>query len=93
VTFTLTCPTDPAGPSPSWKVALSLPITKVNNRPPSRRLELSIGETQASLRAPTTRQAVPPNHVFDPLVSKANLNVTVHHHASFVLNAVVTLRL
>jgi len=72
-------------------VALSLPITKVNNRPPSRRLELSIGETQASLRAPTTRQAVPPNHVFDPLVSKANLNVTVHHHASFVLNAVVTL--
>jgi DNA-binding beta-propeller fold protein YncE len=34
---------------------------------------------------------VPPDHVFNPLVSKANLNVTVHHHASFVLNAVVTL--
>ncbi len=84
-------PNGPGGPIAQLEGGSLITYYKVNNRPPSRRLELSIGETQASLRAPTTRQAVPPNHVFDPLVSKANLNVTVHHHASFVLNAVVTL--
>ncbi|WP_443699836.1 YncE family protein [Pseudomonas sp.] len=84
-------PNGPSGPIAQLDGGSLVLYYRVNNRPPSRRLELSIGETQASLRAPTTRQAVPPDHVFNPLVSKANLNVTVHHHASFVLNAVVTL--
>lgn len=84
-------PNGPSGPIAQLDGGSLVLYYRVNNRPPSRRLELSIGETQASLLAPTTRQAVPPDHVFNPLVSKANLNVTVHHHASFVLNAVVTL--
>jgi YVTN family beta-propeller protein len=86
-------PNGPSGPIAQLDGGSLVLYYRVNNRPPSRRLELSIGETQASLLAPTTRQAVPPDHVFNPLVSKANLNVTVHHHASFVLNAVVTLHL
>ncbi|WP_443697060.1 YncE family protein [Pseudomonas sp.] len=84
-------PNGPSGPIAQLDGGSLVLYYRVNNRPPSRRLALSIGETQASLLAPTTRQAVPPDHVFNPLVSKANLNVTVHHHVSFVLNAVVTL--
>ncbi|ASV37274.1 hypothetical protein CI807_14115 [Pseudomonas sp. NS1(2017)] len=64
---------------------------EVNDRPPSIKLTLNIGAPQASLPAPTTRQAVPPSHIFDPLISKANLNVIVRQHASFVRNAIVTL--
>ena len=66
----------------------------INNgveRPRSNAVTVDIGDFQASLPAPVPRQAPPPGYVFDPEVSKGNLNVTVTRHAAFVVGAIVTL--
>lgn len=70
--------------------ALSLHYT-VNGGPPSRRLNLYVGALRAILPAPITREAVPPDHVFDPNKNRGNLNVTVKAHPAFTLGATVYL--
>lgn len=66
----------------------------INNgaeRPRSNATTVDVGDFQASLPAPVPRQAPPPDYVFDPEISKGNLNVTVTRHAAFVEGATVTL--
>ncbi|KRA08329.1 YncE family protein [Pseudomonas sp. Root569] len=70
--------------------SLSLHYT-VNGGPPSRRLNLYVGGLRAILPAPITREAVPPDHVFDPDKNRGNLNVTVKAHPAFTLGATVYL--
>ncbi len=70
--------------------SLSLHYT-VNGGPPSRRLNLNVGGLRAVLPPPITREAVPPDYVFDPDKNRGNLNVTVKAHPAFTLGATVYL--
>lgn len=70
--------------------SLSLHYT-VNAGPPSRRLDLYVGGLRAVLPPPITREAVPPDHVFDPDKNHGNLNVTLKTHPAFTLGATVYL--
>jgi YVTN family beta-propeller protein len=73
------------------RIRLSFRVNGAAERPPSKSLTLDVGGSYASLPAPVPRQAPPPDYVFDPDTHRGNLNVTVTHHAAFVLGATVTL--
>ncbi|NWE16675.1 YncE family protein [Pseudomonas yamanorum] len=66
-------------------------VNDSRDRPPSRTLSLTIGAIRAILRPPTTREAVPPDYVFDPEINRGNLNVTVPASPAFTLGATVFL--
>lgn len=66
-------------------------INQLGQRPPSKTLNLLIGEPTDALAEVRVLQAPPPGYNFDPDISRFNANVTVPAHPSFVMGATVVL--
>ncbi|KTB63338.1 hypothetical protein AO066_08645 [Pseudomonas fluorescens] len=60
----------------------------INNdtKNPSKSATVSVGDITVAQPPPTSNQVPPPEHVFDELVSKGNLQALVHPHSSIALN-------
>ncbi|TFY96065.1 YncE family protein [Pseudomonas nabeulensis] len=66
-------------------------INLPGQRPPSKELNLLIGEPIEALPKVQVLEAPEPDLTFDPEISRANANVTVKWHTSFVLGTTVVL--
>ena len=66
-------------------------INLPGQRPPSKDLNLLVGEPMVALPKVQVLQAPAPDPTFDPDISRANANVTVRWHAAFVRGATVVL--
>ncbi|NWA65058.1 YncE family protein [Pseudomonas reactans] len=53
---------------------------------PSQSVIVQVGDIQILLPAPRSQEALPPDHVFDELVSKGNLRALVDPHSAIALN-------